>query len=197
MATITWPNLPTGAVDYGVDFDVQISIYRNGKITTFGLPGARWTCSIRFENDFEDRYRPATEALIMSLKGGANRLSLHHLGRPVPNGSLRGNPTLGSAVVAGAEQITIANANGTLKKGDIIGLPGQFVMVLADATPLFSNLTVQVAPAIRAAHNSGTPVVWNKPATLWIPRGASAGPFPYLSAKLRPPFSIDLVEAYV
>ena len=197
MAIIAWPNFRIGAVDFMVEFDVQMSVYRSGRIDTFGLPGGRWTASIRFELGFEDGDRPAIEALIMSLEGGANRLSLHHLGRPVPNGTLRGTPTLGSAVAAGAKSLTLVNANGGLKRGDIIGLPGQIVMVTADVNPVVTNLTVAVLPAIRASHNSGTAVAWNKPTTLFIPRNAVAGPFPFSPGKVRPAFSLDLIEAYV
>lgn len=196
MATITWPSsIRTGAVDYGVEFDVQINFARNGAVQTFGLPGARWVCSIRFENDFEDLTRPRIESLLLKLKGGANRLSMPHWGRPRPNGTLRGTPTLGAAIAAGAEQLTIVNANGNLKEGDIIGLPGQFVMVTADANPVLTNLTVSVTPPIRAVHNSGTPITWNKPHTLWLPRDNRIM-FPYSQNKVRPGFSVDFVEVW-
>lgn len=196
MATITWPStIKTGPVDIGVEWDVQVNFARNGVVQTFGLPGARWVCSIRFENDLEQLMRPRVESLLLKLKGGANRLSMPHWGRPIPNGTLRGTPTLGAAVAAGAEQLTIVNANGNLKEGDIIGLPGQFVMVTADATPVVTNLTVNVTPPIRSAHNSGTAVTWNRPTTLWIPR-ESRVMFPYSQNKVRPGFSVDFVEVW-
>lgn len=199
MATYNWPTaIKVGPVDYAVEFDVQLTILRLGKISTFKLPGARWTCSIRFENDLESRYRPALEAMIVNLEGGAHRLSFGHWGRPIPNGTLRGNPTLGAAVAAGATSLTIINANGGLRAGDIIGLPGQFVMVMADINPTLTNLNnVQVKPAIRATHNSGTPVTWNRPTTLWIPDTNIAGPFPYQQARSRPGFSCRFVEAWL
>lgn len=197
MATINWPaDLRVGTVDYGIEFDVQMSVTRNGRIYTFGLPGARWVATLNFEIELESMQRPAIEALIVSLEGGANRLSMHHFGRPIPNGTLRGNPTLGAPATPGAKTLSLANCNGGVKRGDILGLPGQMFMVLADANPIATNMTVSVAPAIRAAHNTGTPVVWNKPSVLWIPRNSTAGPFPYDKNNVRPPFSIELVEAY-
>lgn len=195
MAIRTWPaNIRVGAADYGIENDVQISIYRSGKVTTFKLPGARWVASMRFENDPQ---RPAVEALVASLDGGANRLSMPHWGRPRPNGALTGNPTVAAPVAAGAKTFTMTGANGGLKAGDIIGLPGQFVMVLFDAIPFATNLTVEVSPDIRAAHNSGTAITWNKPTQLWIPRTNVAGPFPYMPGKSFPAFSLDFVEAWV
>lgn len=197
MATFNWPTgIKVGPVDYAVEFDVQLTIVRSGKIFTYGLPGARWTCTVRYENDA--MIRPAIEAMLINLEGGAHRLSFGHFGRPIPNGTLRGNPTLGAAVVAGATSITIVNANGGLKAGDIIGLPGQFVMVMADINPVATNLNnVQVKPAIRAAHNSGSAITWNRPTTLWIPDSNIAGPFPYEPGGSRPPFSFRFIEAWL
>lgn len=195
MAIIPWPaSIKTGPVDYGIEFDVQITAYRNGRVTTFSLPGSRWTASIRFETEY-DVTRARKEALITKIKGGANRLSMHHHARPRPNGTLRGSPILGAPIVAGAETMTLANCNGGVLAGDMLGLPGQIVMVMEDTTPLFGNMTIAVSPTIRNPHNSGTAVVWNKPAALWIPRSALAGPFPYLAGGVRPAFSWDLVEA--
>lgn len=196
MEIITWPaSIKTGAVDYGIEWDVQISVYRNGRITTYGLPGASWTASIRFENDWEAMTRPLIESMLVRLRGGANRLSMPHFGRPIPNGTLRGNPTIATTLAAGAKSIQMTNCNGGVKAGDILGLPGQLVMVVADASPSFTNMIVQVSPDVRASHNSGTPVTWNRPTTLWIPRSAISGPFPYAANGYRPGFSVDFVEA--
>lgn len=200
MATFTWPiSIRTGPVDYAIAFAVQITVARNGRVTTQTLPGDRWIATVRFENDVEigDAMRPKIEAMITKLEGGAHRLLMPHWGRPIPNGTLRGSPTVGSSIVAGAKSFTMINANGGVKAGDIIGLPGQMLMVVDDATPSGSNLTVNVRPAIRTAHSAGATVTWNKPTTLWIPRSAMAGPFPYAKAKFRPGFSFELVEAPV
>lgn len=197
MAIINWPsNIVIGPVDFGVEFDVQFSVFRDGSVKTSGLPGGRWIASLRFENDLEQIMRPRAEALLMSLRGGANQLSMPHWGRPRPNGTLTGNPTIGGAIAAGAQTFVIANANGTVKAGDIIGVLGQLVMVHTDASPVATNLTVTVSPVIRQVVNSGTPVIWNKPTALWIPRSPTCGPFPYAQGKFRPAFSIDLMEIY-
>lgn len=196
MATIPFPaTIRVGAVDYGIQFDVQISLARNGKVFTYGLPGHRWVSTITFEPELEQMQRPAIEALIVSLEGGINRLQMPHFGRPRPNGTFSGAPTLASAVVAGAKSLVMGSVAGTLKAGDILGLPGQLFMVMADAAPSAGNMTVQVKPASRLNYNSGTAVTWNRPTTLWIPRESIAGPFPYRPASERPGFAIELVEA--
>lgn len=196
MSTIAWPDwLRVGPVDYAIEFDVQISVSRNGRVFTYGLPGARWTAQVRFEAELEMMARPAIEALVVSLEGGANRLQMHHHARPVPNGTLRGSPTVATTAAAGAYSVPLANCNGTVKAGDLLGIASQLVMVMADASPSAGNMTVQIKPALRVAATAGSAVVWNKPTTLWIPKSATAGPFPYLQNKVRPAFAIELVEA--
>lgn len=198
MATINWPNaVRVGSSDYGIEFDVQIVTTRNGKIYTYGLPGARWVATLTFPNDVEQGLRPQLEALIVSLEGGANRLALPHFGRPVPNGTMRGTPTLVSAHSAGAKQLNLSNVNGTVKAGDIIGVPGQILMVMSDASPTSGSMTVQTRPALFSGYSSGTAVTWNKPTSLWIPKSSTAGPFPYRPGRSRPGFSVEFVESGV
>lgn len=198
MAIINLPaRFPVSAGDYSIAFDVQMITTRNGRVYTYGLPGARWTVSLSFPNDSEQGLRPAIEALLVSLEGGANRLSMGHLGRKLPNGTLRGTPTLSGAHSAGAKQLVLANCNGTLKAGDIIGVPGQMVMVVADAAPTSGNMVVLTRPALFAGYASGTAIVWNQPTTLWIPQNSTAGPFPFRPGKARPGFSVDFVESGV
>jgi hypothetical protein len=198
MATKFWPsNLIVGAVDYSIEFDVQINVSRSGGIRTFGLPGARWAATLNFTPELESMRRPQLEALIVGLAGGANRLSMHHHGRPQPNGGLRGAPTVGNTVAAGLKTLPLSNCNAGLRRGDLIGVGGQLLMVVdQDVTPSAGNMTVSVEPAIRTPLTAGAAVTWDKPSILWIPRSPIAGPFPYAQAKLRPQFSIQLIEAY-
>lgn len=196
MATITWPGFRTGPVSFALEFDVQMEIMRSGKVYTYGLPGARWLCTINFENELETMQRPAIEAWLVSLRGGANRAQLYHFARPVPNGTLRGSPTVGSTIAAGATSAALANCNGTVKAGDLLGIGGQIVKVIEDAAPTGSNMTVKFEPGLRVSVSSGASVTWNKPSTLFIPRSNIAGPFPYLQAGFRPGFSVEFVEAW-
>lgn len=197
MSTINWPtDIQIGGADYGIEFDVQINIMRNGAIQTYGLPGARWTSTITFEPEVEQMQRPRIEALIAQLEGGANRLAMHHHGRPFPNGTLRGTPTVNNNAVAGAKSIVLTGVNGTVKRGDLLGILGQLVIVTADAAPSGGTMTVNFVAPLRNAVTVGTSVSWNKPTINWIPRTSVAGPFPYRPASVRPGISIDLVEAY-
>lgn len=194
MTTIYWPsNIKVGSADYSVEFDVQVNYRRSGGVYTYGLPGARWVSTITFDNDAETLQRPRVEALLMSLRGGARRLSMPHFGRPVPHGTLRGAPILLYATTPGQSYLSLTNCNGGLKAGDIIGVNGQLVMVESDAGPFNGVMTIQISPAIRDGISANTAVVWNRPETLWIPKTSTAGPFPY-KPMYRPSFSVDFVE---
>lgn len=197
MAIRTWPtDIRIGWADYAVEFDVQFNVFRNGSIVTYGLPGGRWTAVIGFEPEVESMQRPKIEALIMSLEGGANRLRMHHHARPIPNGTMRGTPTAQFAATTGAKQVQMTGVNGTLNRGDIIGILGQMIYITTDATPSGGNMTVDISPPLRNALTPGTAVTWNKPTADFIPKSSTAGPFPYRQAQVRPGFSIELIEAY-
>lgn len=195
MSTINWPSdIVVEGADYSIEYDVQLNVARSGSIETYGLPGARWVVTITFPNDYETLTRPRIEALIASLRGGARDLSMGHLSRKTPNGTLTGSPTVGTATAKGDNTIALANCNGTLKAGDMIGVGTELFMVEEDATPVASAMTVKVSPAVRSINSVGTSVVWNNPKILWIPRSNVAGPFPFQGGNLRPGFSLELVE---
>jgi len=197
MAIHQWPaDIKIGSFDAGVEFDVQFNVMRNGSITTYGLPGGRWVCALGFEPELESMQRPRIEALLVRLEGGANRLQMHHHGRPLPNGSMRGSPTVNFTAAAGSKSVQLTGVNGTLKRGDIIGILAQNVMVMEDTTPSGGNMTVAFSPPLRNTATPGTAVIWDKPKINWIPRTQIAGPFPYRQAQVRPGFSVEFIEAY-
>jgi hypothetical protein len=197
MGVVNWPtDIRIGSFDAGVEYNVQINTFRNGSIQTYGLPGGRWVVAVGFESEVEQMQRPKIEALIVDLEGGANRLLMHHHGRPLPNGSLRGAPVLNANAPQGSKSVVLATVNGTLLRGDIIGILGQSVMVTADTAPSGGTMTVNFKPALRNFVPIGTAVVWNKPSAYYIPRSPIAGPFPFRQGGVRPGFSVDFVEHF-
>lgn len=196
MADITWPSsgraFAVEQYDESPEWDVEISHSRNGRIVTRALPGMRWVVTLKVPEDsvayLSDRRQ--LEALLMRLRGGANRLLLWHLLTPAPLGTMRGSPTLSSTVAAGATSASISGT-GTLLRGDRIGLGtgGQRVMVTADAT---LPASVSFEPAARAAVSSGSAVVWDKPTSRYVLRSPQNS-FPARADKL-PGFSVELVE---
>jgi hypothetical protein len=196
MSTINWPTSlnVVASLDLSIEYDVQIDISRSGRIDTYGLPGARLVAVVTFAADLETRYRPQVEALVASLRGGARALSMHHLGRPVPNGTITGSPTVATATAAGDNTMALGNCNGTFKAGDWFGIGDQMVMVEEDVAPVSSAMTAKISPAVRAVYPVGTVITLVRPSILWVPKSSVAGPFPYRPAKVRPGFSIELVE---
>ncbi len=195
MGTKNWPvGLCPESIDVGLKQDVQQNRSRSGKTSTFEMPGATWVMTLTFSNSAEWLDRPKVEALITSLRGGANRLSAPHFGRPIPRGALRGSPLLAASVSAGASSLSLKNCNGTLQAGDFIGLGGQLLMVESDVSPVNGNMTVQVNPAVRLPQSAGTPIVWDRPHVLWVLNEKDATKFPYRPGGMRPSFSIDLIE---
>ena len=196
MADITWPTTGRAFVmarqDEGIEWDVELTKSRSGKVTTFGLPGARWTCSVHVPHDTVAnlRERRQLEALKLQLRGGANRLLLWNLLTPAPLGTMRGSPVVNGAVSAGANSLAITNVPGTtLLRGDRLGVGGQRIILTADAT---LNGTIQFEPKLRNAVANGAAVVWDKPTTRYVltdPRDV----FPVDGTTL-PGFSFDLVE---
>src|SRR5690606_36870390 len=121
----------------------------------------RWVMKLTMSEDNDERYRRELEAVIISLRGGANRLSAPLFWRTQPKGSLRGAPTLRTSALANQSTLSLQNCYGGLNAGDLIGLPGQVVMVESTVVPVGGNMTVQVNPPLRPQHAPSTPITWN------------------------------------
>ncbi|XJC79865.1 hypothetical protein ACHFCA_34825 (plasmid) [Delftia tsuruhatensis] len=198
MKVKVWPpGVVPESVDVGLQQDVQRTRSRSGKYSTFEMPGASWEMTLTFPNSAEWLDRPKVEALITSLRGGANRLSAPHFGRPIPNGTLRGAPRVAEVATSGAGIIKLKDCNGSLRAGDFIGVSGQLFMVEDDVTPVSGHLTVAVNPAVRQSLAVNTSVVWDSPHVLWILKEQDAVKFPYKGGRSRPGFSIELIEDWI
>ncbi len=200
MAVKSWPaGICPASVDIGLQQDVQRTVSRSGKTSTFEMPGARWVMTLTFRNTSErtKTERPRIEALVTSLRSGANRLLAPYFGRPVPNGTLRGTPRLDLPVIAGASTVALRDCNGTLRAGDLIGLGAQVVMVEQDAAPVDGKMVVAVNPAVRAPQAAGTVILWDRPNIQWVLQEKDATKFPYRPGQIRPSFSIELMEDYL
>lgn len=109
MADITWPTdgghaFYPEAFDESVEFDVELTVSRGGRVTTRALPGARWMLTIAFPETTTPYLteRRKLEAFFMGLRGGADRLLMWNLLTPEPLGTMRGTVTLAAGVAAGA-----------------------------------------------------------------------------------------------
>lgn len=181
MSTHTWPTgfhwLPA-QFELTLRSNVLVSASPlTGAMDTLEIPGARWVARLALDPaPYDDQ--AAREAFFSQLAGQANRVQLWHFARPVPRGTMRGSPTLTSTAAKGATTIAITGT-GTLKTGDMLGIGGQLVQVVADAPSLAS---VQIRPALRAAKPAATAIVWDKPLVKMMLTSPEVS-VPYLSSR--------------
>lgn len=102
-----------------------------------------------------------------------------------------GAPVLDAAVAQLANTATIRTLAGrTVRAGDMLGLAGQLVRVMADATAnSIGQLNVEFQPRARTAWPAGSTVVWSRPtanfmlkaadgvSTAWVPGFAQGASF--------------------
>lgn len=132
---------------------------------------SRWMVTMGYEVNLKPLQAATWRALVLGLKGRANRLALYDIANPVPQGTMRGAMTTVGALAAGANSMTInapGQATKTLLSGDWLSIGSgntkQLVHVQSEATSDASgNITVAFQPQLRYAQLTGATVVWNKP----------------------------------
>lgn len=124
----------------------------------------RWTATLSLPM-YDASDAAALEAFVAGLRGQVNTVDLCHLRRKVPQGTMRGSPTLYAGALQGASSIQIQGSAGdTLKAGDMLGIGGLLLMVSADASANgFGVLAVSIANRLRIALTLGSSVTWNAP----------------------------------
>lgn len=198
MATITYPTSGDHWLPKRFAPELRTNVLvspspLSGSVDTLELPGARWVFGLDYDPAYFEE-QAEREALWTEMGAQANRMALYHFARPVPRGTMRGSPTLSATAAAGATSLSISTTSGnTLLKGDMLGVGGQLVQVVADATAAAGVLTVSIRPALRAQVASGQPVTWDKPTSLFIPSGPVAIPY---NGSMGEGFSVEMVEAW-
>lgn len=142
----------------------------------------------------------AWQALMLSLKGQINQLSMWNAGRPQPLGTMRGTMIANGAHAQGATTLNIiagTEAGKTLKQGDFVGfgsgLTQQVVMVIADATADgLGQISAQIQPALRNNLADSAAITWDKPRVLFRRRNSGSG-WDYAPIVVGG-FTLDLIE---
>lgn len=196
MSTIVFPtdgSVQIARYSEGLEFDVQISTSRAGRVSTRTLPGARWRakCAISLVAKTGDVGRGLAEAIVAKLRGGGNDLALYN---PVHTnvGTLTAT-TVRTAASTGARSVVLNATTGqTVKPGDRLGFPSQRVMVVESATSFSGQVSVIFEPELQVPLAIGDAVVTVKPVTRYIP----TEPLVWFDfeAALAQPISLDLVE---
>jgi len=202
MATYSYPNtrtFQTAGLEWGLRANVIVNASRfSGSIERIELPGARWFGTLTYP---EAPYVLSTEAAEREaywakVNGPANLVSLWHLRRPNPAGTMRGSPVLSSALAQGATVLPITTTAGaTLQPADMLKVSGMLFMVTAPATANGSGaMSVSVTPPARLAALAAAAVEWDRPTGLFMPTGEVR--IGYQPGGTQSRFSVDLVEVW-
>lgn len=200
MATITYPNTPAFAPErFSIELRANVLVSVSpltGSLTTLQIPGSRWLFALQMPTGSPE-WQAQREALLSKLEGQANRVTMWHIFRPVPRGTMRGAPVLASTALSGATTLSIqTTAGATLLAGDMLGVGAQLVQVVDDAQANGSGvLNANVRAALRNQANAGAAVTWDRPTALCVPAapGVAVG---YTSMK-GGGYLLELMEAWV
>lgn len=198
MTILTWPVLTRAAprlVRWGLTSNTMpFSSPLSGAMQTVEMPGARWRCSFTMENLVEAD-AALLQALLVQLRGQANRLLLHNFARPTPRGTATGTPLVNGASQTGVSLITDGWTAGitALRTGDFFGVNGELKMVTADAVADGSgNATISFEPPLRSSPADNAAITTNKPLAIFMLSSPDSGwdTQPYRISNV----PIDLIE---
>ena len=167
--TYAWPsNFKVGRFEMRVLPNVSAFTAPYTKsVQTLDMLGERWAVKLDLTIEGNPVLGAAREAFFDRLRGPINLIALWNIRFPVPQGTLRGSPTLAGAVAQLSNLLSIAGgaAFSTLLAGDMLGVGGQLVRVMSNATADTNGLFtgVEVMPRMRVAVASGASVAWNAP----------------------------------
>lgn len=179
----------SAAIDWPSDWLVSAMTWRlqpmtrvttspySGAQQVVDLIGDRWAVDVRL-SPMTLAEAAEREATLGRLRGMLGTVTLWHLLRPEPRGTMRGTPVLASAAARGAQTLAITTtASATLLAGDMIGIGGELLMVAAPATAGGTGaMTVTLTGRLRGAHAAAAAIVWDRPrATFRVQAQAGIG----------------------
>jgi hypothetical protein len=201
MATYTYQtghHFEPARFEFGVRSNVIVNTARfTGSVERIELPGSRWVATISYASSPSASAEAAErEAFWQKIRGQTNLVSMWHLFRPTPRGTLRNTPQVASNVAQGATVIPIQGQAGeTILPGDMLLASGMLFMVVTALTLNGSGAgNASVTPPARSAITGGASITWDKPAGTFIVTGSEVR-VPYGLSE-QSPFSVDLVEIW-
>lgn len=150
MANITWPSDL-----YPSEFSLKryTKVFRGNsnytqKGQTYNLLNDRWLCSLSIPSK-DAASAGKVDALMNSLRAGANTVSLWHMQRPNILGSIGASPTCQSAPIGSSTISLTVPAGSRLYAGDMLGISGQLLQVAFDCTTATTTLIVTLVGRTR------------------------------------------------
>lgn len=164
MADVAWPDsMPPQLMVWTIQkAGVQSrSPYAPESVESVTFPGWFWRVSLTLKPR-RSRDGGVSEGFFEGLAGGEDTVSLYHWLRQVPRGTMRGSPTVETAMVRGDQTIKITTA-GTLLAGDLFKVGNVVYKTRYDCAPSSGVLTVPITAHVRVAAAVSDGVTWNRP----------------------------------
>lgn len=161
------------------------------------LLGERWIITMSIAPARNPIEIAAREAFSDRLCGQVNLITLGHRKLRAPQGTMRGSPVVSFNIAQLANTGTITTSAGlTLLAGDMIGLGGQLVRIMADTVADGAgHMPIEFQGRARTAISAGAAVTWNAPTANFMLTTADGIPTPW-TPDMAEGASFDLVEIY-
>jgi len=174
MTNYVWPAYKAQQFELRVMPNLRAYVGSTSPTTdVLDLLGEVWIARVAMAPEEDPVQAAGREAFFDRLKGPANTLELWHLKVQQPNGTMRGSTTILTSVPQLSDTATLTGATAaaglpTLRAGDMLGLGGQLVRVMADATANGAgHITFEFMPRARQIIAAGAAVNWNRPTALF------------------------------
>lgn len=175
MAVITLPaNLRVAGFTLGLQRkDVSYTSAFGSQSMVVSAPV--WAATLSVDTQRDDQAGD-WQALLLKLRGQTNQLLVHNVGRPVPQGTIRGALQLTTEHGAGSSRFYAyagsPQAFATIKAGDFFGigsgLSQQLVMATENAAADADGyINFAFEPPLRTSFSFLTTLVWDRPAVLF------------------------------
>src|SRR5690606_2433468 len=161
--------------------------------------GALWVATLTYpDNNYADRAQ--IEAFWNRVTDADETVSLWHMARPAPRGTLQSNTTTSASAAEGASTVNLNATTGpTLLAGDMMQITlasaaTQLVQVVSDVTSVAGVMSsVAFVPPLVGAVNNGATVAVVSASTTFRPEEEFV-PAVYRGSATAPAFSVVLVE---
>lgn len=173
MTIHAWPSLGKATpanMDWTLKFNTMpFTSLLTGSVQTIEFPGARWIASFSLQN-LIDADAAKMQSFLAKLRGRSGRFYMHNFARPLPRGSLRGNPLVkGAGQTGNTLLVDGATVGGTLLEGDYFGVNDEVKIVTEDCTVNGSGeVTITFEPPLRNSPADNASLTLDRPKAIFM-----------------------------
>lgn len=188
------------SAEFGITYNTLIHTSPlSGATQTLEMPGARWKMRLSFRN-LEPSEGRKLASFLTRLRGAAGRFYCHDYGRPTPQNitTSLNSTTLVSTVSAGSNSVSLTGySTGSLTVGDYISIGNNGLRELKIIVADNNNGLYTIEPKMRATKSAGTPVIVNKPSTVFMLSSDEQAYWSTRSKAFLSDIDIDAVEIFL